>query len=267
MRAEEQDKYHPRIQEISDYVSLWLHTRSKEIISPVMLTGKFPEYANFQPWSSNELIYLRNGRVLTPAKKAVVAFMGPSASGKDSIRNEVEKLWPNGLTKIKTATTRIIDGKARKETGDSYTFCSESEFSEMKRQGKFIETVHQGSHHYGTPTSSLENAIAEPEPVKLWLGELIGAEHLRAWMAQHHPDVPFISVFVLPNMTLDDYLKRIFQKRGASQAFWRATKAVWELSNAPRSVDAFVLNPFDVSGAPIKASFAVKQFFDSFITK
>lgn len=100
----------------------------------------------------------------------MLALIGKTATGKDSIKKELVKL---GMDSVVTTTTRPMrDGEVQDV---SYHFIDKSQFRRFKEQGFFAETtfyntVH-GTWYYGTQLKDLENnenkvIILNPDGIK-----------------------------------------------------------------------------------------------------
>jgi len=99
--------------------------------------------------------------------------MGKSASGKDTIYNELIKKSSLGLETVRLYTTRPI--RAEEKNGETYNFVNEADFESFLNQGKIIEhrvynTVH-GKWVYFTLDDGQIN-IADKKKVYLMIGTL-----------------------------------------------------------------------------------------------
>lgn len=85
-------------------------------------------------------------------KYKIIALMGPSGCGKDTLLKEVLKEAPN-LNVIKATTTRP---QRENEASSAYDFVDKKTFKEMKQQGAFIEQRRFRDWYYGTSFAALD---------------------------------------------------------------------------------------------------------------
>lgn len=234
------------------------------VLSPESLRDWQPHYEMFVGWDLHPLVYVKSESlpVAIGESGVMVAFMGPSASGKDAILDQQDNRL---FTMVQTITTRprAQRDKPRGRFGvePRYKFMTPGEFQKCKDQEHFIETLPQGKFMYGTPADAVGRALERPEPIKIWRGELNGSVHMREWMAVHHPEVPFLSFFILPKMSLAEYCSWVEEKRG-SEADWRFPKALWEIYVAGPGADVIIENPPDPTGIPREAGEATRRVFE-----
>lgn len=190
----------------------------------------------------------------------LIAFMAPSAGGKDSILKMALSRISEFATKIITHTTR----ESRGDGSDSgqYHFTNAGEFQQFVKSGGFAEYLppgEQGEHFYGTMRSDVEDAVREGKRIVIWRGEFIGWKELKYWMKRNHPEIPCLSVFTLPKAPLDKLMEWIQGKRGNDPSEqWRQKKARMEVI-AGGSADMFIVNPIEESGLPTQATEAFVQ--------
>ncbi len=231
-------------------------------LTPETLRG-IGEYAHFihRP-EIHPLVYIKP-YVLECVQNApviLIAFMAPSAGGKDSILKM-------GLPRISEFTTKIITHTTREPRGDGsdsgqYHFTRADEFQQRVDAGEFAEYLppgEQGKHFYGTMRSDIEDAIGEGKRIIIWRGEFIGWKELKYWMKRNHQEIPCFSVFTLPKAPLDKLMEWIKVKRGNDPSEqWRQSKARMEVI-AGGSADMFIVNPIEESGLPTQATEAFIQ--------
>jgi len=238
--------------------------RDGQPMTPISLRNIFPGYGSFT--QVGELIFCNNKKPL-PGKcpKAVFTLMGPSTAGKDEVLKTASYRMFKGITRILTVTNRLRDSVVRREGLTSeYIFCSAEEIEQMIAAGQFIETVIQGGFTYGTPTASVEAALLEKSPFVVWRGDVNGSIAMRGWFAEHYPETPFVSLFVLPNMPPRQYFQRLADKRGWEDTIrWRLKRAIHDLAMAPSVADVILLNPPEPGGKPIRAAAAMCEFLES----
>jgi len=90
----------------------------------------------------------RGGFLQEAAKDTVVAFFGPSGSGKSHAK---KYFVAQGWREIRTNSTRPPRGSGDKE----YNFLSEEEFEELMDAGKLVNTNKYQGHWYGTHVDDL----------------------------------------------------------------------------------------------------------------
>jgi guanylate kinase len=103
-------------------------------------------------------------------KPQVICLIGPSASGKTAICQELLDNYPQ-YCRVRTATTR----KQRpNESDDAYFFIDHEQFEKGKKDGSFLETSQYAGEQYGTPRMSVD-AIIESGKVAVVPIEINGA--------------------------------------------------------------------------------------------
>ncbi len=230
--------------------------RQKEL-TPETLRG-ISDYVNFEKRPDiHSLVYVKSDvfEQVHGARIVLIAFMAPSAGGKDTI---LKRAWPaiSGLaTKIITHTTR----KPREDESDggNYHFVAASDFERQVSAEAFAEHLppgEQGEHWYGTAKHDIEQALQTGKRIVIWRGEFIGWKELKYWMNRNHPDVPCVSIFTIPKTSLDILMQWIRGKRGDDpKEHWRQRKAQLEII-AGGSADVFIVNPLEEGGQPTQAT-------------
>ena len=229
-------------------------------MGPLMLALYNPDYARFGPllridpliWGKQEI------SPSLSAEKHVVAFLGPSASGKDTILRGITVPY----TQIITHTTRIH--RKDPSLADKYFFVDKKQFNTLDQQHKFIETLPLPSGFYGTTISETERALLSSNQIIVWRGEETGLPAMWKWLTENHPMVQRHVVFVLPHMPLVDLAVRIIEQRGADEAKGRIQKSIREILSAGSSADFLVLNPPQPDG-PRDATRATQNLFTYFL--
>lgn len=273
---------------------LWNRTLRPETLR---LTFPDAGFEQFRRSAVSPLLYDKEGSLSTIQEKLlsakyrpklVVSIIGPSTSGKTVIRQRLRKMdCAVGSTQVVTTVTRLPrEDEARQlKTVEAreYRYVSEAVFQQMVQEGKFIETVpHGGSKigeffglltredknkgitHYGTTVVEMERALADTSDLPATQPQLVfipvnqdGVLPVKQWLAQHHPDIPIVTVSVILGVTWSEMVKRIVQKRGLGQALsWRIREAYDELHNASELADFLLQNPIEKDG-PVKASEAM----------
>ena len=97
-------------------------------------------------------------------KPAAILLMGPTASGKTTIREALTRVVCNGqygpyhaFAKVIGCTTRPI--REGEKNGVDYHFISHDDFAIGERNGDFIEVNEYDGHRYGIFTSAISGPI------------------------------------------------------------------------------------------------------------
>lgn len=230
--------------------------RQKEL-TPETLRG-IGEYARFENRPEiDPLVYIKPDVLegVHDAPVILIAFMAPSAGGKDTILKIALSRISEFATKIITHTTR----EARSDGSDNgqYHFTGADEFQQSINEGEFAEYLppgEQGKHFYGTMRSDIEDAVRKGKRIIIWRGEFIGWKELKYWMKRNYPEIPCLSVFTIPKAPLGKLMEWIQGKRGnESSEQWRQRKAQMEVI-AGGSAEIFIVNPLEESGQPMQAT-------------
>ena len=89
------------------------------------------------------------------SKYKVIALIGESGSGKDTVMREALKACP-GLHKIINCTTR--DPREGEVDGVNYFFLTEDQLTEKVLSGEMIEVTHK-NWFYGTSINALDSSV------------------------------------------------------------------------------------------------------------
>jgi guanylate kinase len=123
----------------------------------------------------------------------LLVISGPSGVGKGTIINELKKgfreRYSRDLYISVSATTRAP--RSGEIDGVHYFFISHEKFTEMIREGKFLEYAQYAGNMYGTPADEIKTRIKNGEVVVLDI-DIQGAVQIRKIMPEA------VSVFVLP---------------------------------------------------------------------
>jgi guanylate kinase len=88
----------------------------------------------------------------------LVVFSGPSGAGKDTVLEELAKVYPN-FRRCVTTTTR--ERRDYEIDGQDYTFISVREFRARIDRGEFLEWAEVHGNLYGTPRQWVEDRLGE----------------------------------------------------------------------------------------------------------
>lgn len=229
----------------------------KAALTPESLRG-ISDYNGFENRPDiHPLVYIKPDVLesIGDAPVVLIAFMAPSAGGKDTILKMAFAKISEFATKIITHTTR----KPREDGSDSgqYHFTMADEFQRLVSAGAFAEFLppgEQGQQSYGTTKSDIEDAIGEGKRIIIWRGEFIGWKELKPWMKRNYSDIPCLSIFTLPKASLHTLMEWIRDKRGNDPSErWRQTKAQMEVI-AGGTADMFIVNPLEKDGLPTQAT-------------
>jgi len=215
---------------------------------PQQLKEIIPDYKKFLPhpnkyglWPSKKT---NNKKFKQKYDKILLLLSGITASGKDAIRQEMEKLAPNLFSKSISATSRPpregeIQGK------DYYFYESHQTFIQSIKNGEFIEYYKRGETYYGLPKKSLENSINHPSPVIFSQIEMSGWTKAKKHVFKINQNIFVLKIFVLPEMNFFDYQNWLIEKRNDSDLESRLHKTGWELKKAPKKSDFIITNRFE----------------------
>ncbi len=100
-----------------------------------------------------------DGIISEGGKGKIVIISGPSGSGKTSICKILTKN-PKIKQSVSYTTRKPRDGE---RNGIEYRFIEKSEFEKLIEENKFIEYAEYCGHLYGTPVSTIKEAIDNGE--------------------------------------------------------------------------------------------------------
>lgn len=215
---------------------------------PQYLKEIIPEYKKFLPhpkkyglWSSKKV---KLAKFNQKYDKILLLLSGLTASGKDAIREEMQKLAPNLFSKSITATSRPpregeIDQK------DYYFYESHKILLQSIKNGEFIEYYKRGETYYGLPKKSLENSINHPNPVIFSQIEMSGWSKAEKHISTINQNIFVLKIFILPEMDFSTYQNWLSEKRNDADLESRLNKTGWELKKAPKKTDLIITNRFE----------------------
>jgi len=228
----------------SGFKTINLLQKLNPLLSPHLLKKFIPEYKNFSPdinqyglWFSSEL----NQKTFSKYDKIIFLLNGLAASGKDTIYNEMVKLNPKLFFKTVTATSRLP--RDNEIDGVNYFFYKNvSNFKIAIEKKEFIEYIKRGDTYYGLPKKSFDYAFNQPKPIIYCQIEMSGWSKLKQYLFSINKNILIIKAFILPHMSLSQYLQWLMQNRGKEEIESRINKSGWELKIAPQKVDFFITN-------------------------
>jgi len=218
--------------------------RHDSLLSPHILKKLLFKYKHFSPdinkygiWISSKFTQNTNQKY----DKIVFLLNGLAASGKDSIYNEMINLSSKLFFKTVTATSRP---PRENETDkiDYFFYKNTSVFKTDIKNGEFIEYLKRGDTYYGLPKKSFKYALKQSKPIIYCQIEMSGWARLEKYLVSLNKNILVIKSFVLPNMTISEYLTWLVENRGKEEINSRINKSGWELNTAPKKVDFFIIN-------------------------
>lgn len=231
-------------------------------LHPAMLSEYSPTYKDFSPSDIDPLVWVKNSiPQIIPGRQHIVAVIGPSASGKDTILNGVTIPFAH----IRTLTTRP-ERTDEQQLDRAYTFVSQEKFAALHTKGAFIETIPLGTHESGTTKRAVIEAMQQNTGLAVWRGEETGLKKLWPWLQTFYPAFQRHVVFILPEMPMQDVIKRIIEKRGRANSGWRIKQAYNEILSVGSGADYILLNPPQIGG-PKDAAAAMEKLFTSLLSR
>lgn len=116
----------------------------------------------------------------------IIIFVGPSASGKSTIRDKF------GFNKIITYTTR--SPRKYEVEGVDYYFTDKENIFEMYRAGDILEYNRYGNEYYASSLKSFENIVENQELVSVVLDKN-GAEKVKSYFGSRAVIIGIFSPF------------------------------------------------------------------------
>lgn len=116
----------------------------------------------------------------------IIIFVGPSASGKSTIRDKF------GFNKIITYTTR--HSRKYEIEGIDYYFTDKEHIFEMYRAGELLEYNRYGNDYYASSLRSFENVVEKKELVSVVLDKN-GAEKVKSYFGNKAVVIGIFSPF------------------------------------------------------------------------
>lgn len=218
--------------------------KSNPLLSPHILKNLIPGYKYFRPDINQYGLWFSQKLKLKSALKYDKIFFllnGLAASGKDSIFGEMTRLKPKLFFKTVTATSRLPREK-EVNTIDYFFYKNIFNFKKDIKKNEFIEYIKRGNSYYGLPKKSFDFAFRQTKPIIYCQIEMSGWPKLEQYLYSLNKNILIIKAFVLPHMTLSQYLQWLIQNRGEEEIDSRVNKSGWELKIAPKQVNFFISN-------------------------
>ncbi len=162
----------------------------------------------------------------------LLVVSGPGGVGKGTVVAALARRREDISVSV-SATTR--DPRSGEVYGVHYHFLSDDDFDALIAEGGLLEWAEFNGRRYGTPWSSVTDALAEGGPVVLEI-DINGARQVRA----RHPEA--VLVFLAPP-SVDELLGRL-RARGSDDEdaiAQRMAIAEWELAQA-QEFDRVIVN-------------------------
>jgi guanylate kinase len=153
----------------------------------------------------------------------LLVVSGPGGVGKGTVVAELSRRRPDIAVSV-SATTR--DPRPGEVYGQHYHFLTDDDFDALITEGGLLEWAEFNGRRYGTPWSSVIDAMESGRPVVLEI-EIQGARQVRA----RHPEA--VLVFLQPP-SVEELLARL-RGRGSDDEATIAARmeiAEWELAQA-----------------------------------
>ena len=90
-------------------------------------------------------------------KNKPLMIIGPSAVGKDTMINKLQKQYPEIIYKLPSYTTRLI--RKNEKEGFDYYFVTKEKFFKMKDEGKLFGIQEYNNNYYASSKAKLNEAL------------------------------------------------------------------------------------------------------------
>ena len=179
-------------------------------------------------------------------KANIYVMSGPSAVGKDTIIENLQKL-DNNFHFVVTATTR----KPRKneKEGKNHFFYSEKTFKKLIQNNDLIEWAKVYKNYYGVPKSQIFEPLKNNKDVLLRV-DVQGAKRIKELI----PDV--VLIFIKPEKT--ESLRKRLIERGVNTTTEMSTR----LKTAEREIQTSNFFDFIIVNKDGDLQYAVKKVLD-----
>jgi guanylate kinase len=92
-------------------------------------------------------------------------IIGPSAVGKDTMINKLQKKYPDKIYKLPSYTTRPI--RENEKEGIDYYFVTHEEFDKMEKEGKLFGIQKYNNNKYASNKNKLEEALKNKNKITI----------------------------------------------------------------------------------------------------
>lgn len=165
----------------------------------------------------------KNTSLIVERRGFMLVLSSPSGAGKTTIARKIMGVETDMELSISITTRPKRNSEIE---GKDYYFVDEPTFTEMVKEGKFLEHAHVFGYHYGSPKAAIEKRLAQGKDV-LFDIDWQGTQQLKQVATSD-----LVSIFLLPP-TLETLEERL-RKRGEDREetiFSRMNKATDELSH------------------------------------
>ena len=185
-------------------------------------------------------------KLIEKNKANIYVISGPSAVGKDTIIENLQKL-DNNFHFVVTATTR----KPRKneKEGKNHFFYSEKTFKKLIQNNDLIEWAKVYKNYYGVPKSQIFEPLKNNKDVLLRV-DVQGAKRIKELI----PDV--VLIFIKPEKT--ESLRQRLIERGVNTT----TEMTTRLKTAEREIQTSNFFDFIIVNKDGDLQYAVKKVLD-----
>ena len=185
-------------------------------------------------------------KLIEKNKANIYVMSGPSAVGKDTIIENLQKL-DNNFHFVVTATTR----KPRKneKEGKNHFFYSEKTFKKLIQNNDLIEWAKVYKNYYGVPKSQIFEPLKNNKDVLLRV-DVQGAKRIKELI----PDV--VLIFIKPEKT--ESLRQRLIERGVNTTAEMTTR----LKTAEREIQTSDFFEFIIVNKDGDVQYAVKKVLD-----
>lgn len=176
--------------------------------------------------------------------KILLLLSGITAGGKDAIRQEMDKLYPNLFLKTVTATSRPKrDGEIHGK--DYYFINSHKEFRQSIKNNELFEYIKRGDSFYGLPRKSLEDALKHPCPIICSQIELSSWSKIEKYIYNiTEANILVVKIFIMPEMSFSEYKKWLAINRDDEMES-RLNKTGWEIKKAAKKSHFILINKIE----------------------
>lgn len=210
---------------------------------PFYLQEILPKYKKFLPdikkyglWCCPKITQKINPKY----DKIILLINGLAAAGKDSLYQEMINLSPNLFFKTITATSRPPRENEINET--DYFFYQPKDFLNSIKNQEFLEFLKRGETYYGLPKKSIDYALNQPKPIIYCQIEMSGWSKLEKYIKSQNLNTLIIKGFIMPDMSLSEYLNWLTQQRINEDLESRINKSGWEIQKAASKADIIITN-------------------------